>query len=160
MKAVIVLFFALLFSKQDLQKNLEGKARTHIKNSIDDPSGFEVVEFGKYSKLFTSYEMTDIFKDRIELLKEAVKYAKSEEDPLLKEGWIKLGESVIEELDSLHKAFIPKHIGWKIPIKYRAKNYFGMLKLNQDTVYFSKDQKIIQKDTITVILSKPSPIKD
>src|SRR5688572_8319170 len=73
---LVLVIFSFGFVPSDLQQQVEAAVKKHIINNADDSSGFQVVQVGKVQKFMTEYYMTDEYKLRIDIAKNAVDLAK------------------------------------------------------------------------------------
>jgi hypothetical protein len=163
--AMIKIFlFVTVFLFQDLQKQVEAAVKKHIVNNVDDPAGFEVVEFGKVEKFMTNVQMTpdgkrlwESYKKYIdistELLKKYDRVSDDEEKAaLLQDSKMNMAtaKKLKQQLDAEEAKYKPHQYGWQISVKYRVKDYEGKLRLRETYYYLDKKLKLIDPGTIVV----------
>jgi hypothetical protein len=147
----------VLFSCGSNEDKLLSKLESHLKSNLKDPSSYELIE----SKLDTSF-VIDNLKHSLDYWKKEVinneKSIKDYDNEFKKLDLVVMGESEFvsilkdsqKEVDSLN-VLISKTDPKKIQLiggvfKYRAKNGFGALGIENSTVWYSPE-----KDKITTI---------
>ena len=154
-KLLILSFAALLFSFADLQTDVQKRVTTYVRENTDDPTGYQIVKFGAVQKFMTSYYMTDEARLYIELAKirkELAVLAKDKGDIDAASKHITDVKNLLDTIAMNAAKYKPYQYGWKIYHKYRMKDYYGQLRMNEDTFFLDKKLKIIDRDTITIIL--------
>jgi len=126
--------------------------KEYIKENLRDPSSYDPISFSELDSVFSTYITTeegrklddfrkmndsrafqldfDIFEsneDKIMINKDSIKiYKKIAED----------AEKLFNENESKYKGEL---VGWSVNHKYRAKNGFGALDLEEEHFFFNKD---------------------
>lgn len=137
------------------EKKAQSCIKAEMKKNLNDPSSYEPVEFSKLDSLFSYFRNSQEWSD----IRDSVdKYEHIYEDHISSYSWVKeraqekmkdLGLSFdevkgktfyfLEKQDSLEKNYKPEWIGWEMKHKFRAKNGFGAMKLDEEIFHFDKE---------------------
>ena len=138
----------VLFSCGSNENKLLSKLENHLKSNLKDPSSYELIE----SKLDTSFAI-DNLKNSITNLEESIKENESYlkiyegEEKLSYQEKIDYEKNRIKEIeDEMSKTDKNKISLIGGVFKYRAKNGFGALGIENSTVWYSPEE-----DKITTI---------
>lgn len=174
--AIILVVVACNTSNESQAKKL---IKEYLKTTMNDFSSYESVEFSELDSCFTLYYDSEEAKNLSEMIESEKKYNEFLSEKI--ESFIQrdFSNELIESfknsydksqirIDSLfqadieaHQSFIPEFIGFEMTHKFRGKNAFGGLILNEYVFLFDKDfTKVIEAINFKDTLNKLKEILD
>jgi hypothetical protein len=155
--ALSVSFFSC--NEQPIDKVKAG-IKSYVITNFNDPDSYEPIEFGKLDTIMSSYPEEDFFwqlehkKDSIKTLinflsefvgnnSERNFHIEEKKDSLLKYNSV-----LVLKQDSMMDIFEPKFQNYLIEHKFRAKNNFGALILNNYRFYLDSTFKVYSVDKL------------
>ncbi|KAF5068325.1 hypothetical protein DSECCO2_244210 [anaerobic digester metagenome] len=174
--AIILVVVACNTSNESQAKKL---IKEYLKTTMNDFSSYESVEFSELDSCFTLYYDSEEAKNLSEMIESEKKYNEFLSEKI--ESFIQrdFSNELIESfknsydksqirIDSLfqadieaHQSFIPEFIGFEMTHKFRGKNAFGALILNEYVFLFDKDfTKVIEAINFKDTLNKLKEILD
>lgn len=154
---ILVVFACNTFNESQAKKLI----KEYLKINMNDFSSYDPVEFSELDSSFSNYYESKEgreLNERMESVKKYNKDLREQVDRYIQRGY---SNELIEtfqgfydesqrEIDSLFHAdiiarqsFIPEFDGWLMSHKFRGKNAFGGVILNEYIFYFDKDLTIV-----------------
>lgn len=149
-KFIFIPILLLIACSQTKEQRAKNVVKRYLDSALNDPHSYEPVEFSNLDSTFTTYEedanfiLANTRKDSIEVQYEIWKKKNPDFDGIgdlsdarvkyftkmikyYNDGMIREGKVAID----IMKSYKPKFKGYKIIHRYRAKNGFGALNLEQ-----------------------------
>jgi len=176
LSAIILVVVACNNSNERKAKKL---IKEYLKTTMNDFSSYEPVEFSELDSSFSNYYESEEGKklnERMENKMEYIKDTRERVDRFIQQGYSKelietfqgFYDESQREFDSLFHAdiqarqsFIPEFDGWLMSHKFRGKNAFGGVILNEYIFHLDKDlTKVTDFTDYNVALDKLKEILD
>lgn len=154
-KLLLSLFITLsILSCTSPKDKAEKLIERYLKETLDDPTSYESVNFSNLDSLFTTpYQTNDEYRKYFDLWSEnesefsiapdSTISMRSGEELVISQ---KIAKECDLKMDSIRKKFTKEFIGWEMKHSYRLKNELGQKKIYLFSFKFDKD--------VTTIMSK------
>ncbi len=159
-KLLLLLFITLtILSCTSPKDKAEKIIERYLKETLDDPTSYESVNFSNLDSLFTTpYQTNSEYRKYFDLWSEneseflvapdSTISMRSDEELVISK---KIAKDCDLKMDSIRKKFKKEFIGWEMKHSYRLKNELGQKKIYLFSFKFDKDfTTIMSKEEIQI----------
>lgn len=154
--AIMVIALAMFSCSKSPEQIAQQLIKESLLELMDDPKSYEPVEFGTLDSTFTTLDDYQPFNDAYDKYMDCKAAAETYESTASTAKWnedyegqikfLKLANEMYDKAETYRqqaldskKTFKPQFNGWKMTHKFRCKNAFGAVMLNEIDLYFDKE---------------------